>query len=219
MKRKIVVVFSGGIDSTVTLATYLAMGAEVAAISFDYGQRHTRELRSAETIARTLGVVHEIVDLSELARLFNRNALTGGAPVPHGHYTDDSMMKTVVPNRNMLMATIAASWAIKLDASAIALGVHAGDHTIYPDCRPAFIDFLASAIQMGNWTRIGVLTPFINSSKTEIVRLGKALNAPLALTWSCYEGNSLHCGQCGTCVERKEAFQLAGVEDPTEYAP
>ena len=217
MKRT-VLIHSGGIDSTVLLGHLLAEGREVFALSVDYGQRHRRELEAAMRICAHYGVKHQVADLRALAPLFGANALTDShVAVPEGHYEEASMKATVVPNRNMLLIAVAASWAMSLKASSVAYGAHGGDHAIYPDCRPVFADALDKAIRLADWHEVSLERPFVGMDKTGIVRRGVALRVPLELTWSCYVGGDQHCGKCGTCVERKEAFVQAGVKDPTDY--
>ena len=217
MKRS-VLIHSGGIDSTVLLAHLLATGREVFALSVDYGQRHRREIEAAKTICAHYGVKHQVADLRALAPLFGANALTDNAvAVPEGHYEELSMKATVVPNRNMLLISVATAWAISLKASSVAYGAHGGDHAIYPDCRPVFADALDKAMRLADWHEISLERPFVGMDKAAIVRRGTELKVPLALTWSCYVGGAKHCGRCGTCVERKEAFKNAGVIDPTDY--
>jgi 7-cyano-7-deazaguanine synthase len=217
MKRT-VLIHSGGIDSTVLLAHLLAEGREVHALSVDYGQRHRRELDAAREICLHYKVPHRIADLRALGPLFGANALTDGSvAVPEGHYEEEGMKATVVPNRNMLLIAVAASWAMSLKASSVAYGAHGGDHAIYPDCRPAFAEALDKAIRLADWHEVSLERPFVGLDKTAIVRRGAELGVPFALTWSCYVGGARHCGRCGTCVERKEAFQRAGVPDPTDY--
>ncbi|MGQ7847472.1 7-cyano-7-deazaguanine synthase QueC [Granulosicoccus sp. 3-233] len=217
---KTLVICSGGLDS-VTLAWKVAAEADLAGlISFNYGQRHLRELDCAALCARQLGVPHDIVDLRALAALLPGSALTDDqVDVPHGHYQEESMRSTVVPNRNPIMMTIAFGTASARDIDAVALAVHGGDHFIYPDCRPGFIyafaDMQKQALDGVHCPRLQA--PFVNGSKADIVRIGSALDVPFADTWSCYEGNDRHCGRCGTCVERREAFMLAQVPDPTDY--
>lgn len=215
------VICSGGLDS-VTLAWQVAREATLSGlISFNYGQRHLKELDAAAVCAQQLGVPHDIVDLCALAALLPGSALTDDAvDVPHGHYQEESMRATVVPNRNPIMMSIAFGAASARELDAVALAVHGGDHFIYPDCRPAFIDAFA---EMERQALDGVHSPvlqapFVNNSKADIVRAGAVLGVPFAETWSCYAGDDIHCGRCGTCVERREAFQLAEVADPTEYA-
>lgn len=225
--QRVVVVLSGGMDSAVLLAFYGALKYEVHAISFDYGQRHARELESAKAVAHFgKAASHEVVDLSSLRGLFKGSSQTDSSvPVPHGHYTAETMKKTVVPNRNMIMISIAAAHAIALKAETVAFGAHNGDHAIYPDCRPDFVRGLAKALMLADWSPARLAAPFVDMTKAQICALGGALKVDFAETWSCYDpqpvsdGRVVHCGKCGTCVERREAFELAGLPDPTEYAP
>ena len=218
---KAVVVLSGGMDSVTALYKARADGYECHAISFNYGQRHKKELNFAQQICANLGISHQIVDLSNLTSLISNSALTGDIAVPEGHYAADNMKLTVVPNRNMIMYSIAIGYAVNIKAKAIFVGVHAGDHFIYPDCRPQFIEALDVAAIIGNDgfadKRFRVIAPFLHVSKADIVGIGTKLQVPYELTWSCYKGGDKHCGKCGTCVERKEAFELAKVKDPTVY--
>lgn len=217
---KTVAIFSGGLDSTVLLRQLKAEGNEVLALSIDYGQRHRRELEHARRIAAAEEVEWQLADLSAIRPLLAGSSQTSDdVPVPHGHYEAESMKQTVVPNRNMIMLAVAAGWAISRRADRIAYGAHAGDHTIYPDCRPEFAAALGKAIALADWHAVALYCPFIEMTKVDIVRLGVTLAVDFAATWSCYEGGDLHCGRCGTCVERREAFARAGVIDPTVYAP
>lgn len=221
--RTAVTVLSGGVDSTVLAYDLHAKDWRVRPVSFDYGQRHARELFAARRIADRLGLPHEIIDLRSVGRLLNGSALTDSTvEVPSGHYTDVSMRSTVVANRNAIFTSVAVGMAVAEAAAAVALGIHAGDHPIYPDCRP---EFVAAAEQLALVANEGfvvegfqLLTPWLYRSKADIVRRGAELSVPFADTWSCYRGEERHCGRCGTCVERREAFELAGVTDPTEYA-
>jgi 7-cyano-7-deazaguanine synthase len=220
-KKKTVALLSGGMDSATLIYTLIHDGWEVDTLSVDYGQRHVKELQAASAIAAFAGVRYTRVDLSILRPLISASALTGEAAVPHGHYAEESMRITVVPNRNMMMLAVAGAVAVSRGAQAIATAVHAGDHFIYPDCRPAFADAMRVALRCGTegFGDIDLMTPFIGISKTDIARRGADLGVPFALTWSCYEGKEVHCGRCGTCVERREAFEQAGIVDPTLYAP
>lgn len=215
---RILVTLSGGMDSAV-LAAYLSQTVEVITISIDYGQRHRKELDCAAEVALFLGLKSSRIDLSGLGSAYPANALTGSLPVPDGHYAAESMRATVVPNRNMILLAVAAGAAISEDCGAIAYGAHAGDHAIYPDCRPAFADAMGEALSVCHYSPIQFLRPFIGITKADIVTLGDSLGVPFALTWSCYRGGEIHCGSCGTCVERREAFILAEVSDPTTYDP
>lgn len=210
---RVVVCLSGGLDSTVLLMHHLAAGDQVHAISFDYGQRHRRELKAAEAVADSYSVPLTVVRV-DLAAV-STSALTGHGDIPHGHYEHDSMKQTVVPSRNSTFVCIASALALSQGFDAVSIAAHAGDHAIYPDCRPVWIDAMAQAVRLGNWDaeRFQLLAPFATMSKADIVRLGAQIGAPFGLTWSCYEGGTIHCGCCGTCVERREAFEIAGVQD------
>lgn len=208
-----ILVYSGGLDSTVLLYAYKA---EIkACLSFDYGSRHNeRESDCAAENCRRLGIPRHVVELPFIGDLFKSSILKGGEAVPHGHYTEESMKSTVVPFRNGIMLAIAAGYAESVGAKRIAIANHAGDHAIYPDCRPEFIDSMRDAIQMGTWESVYIFAPFTDKTKREIACMGKGAGVDYSLTYSCYEGGQTHCGECGTCVERKEA--LVGF-DPTSY--
>jgi 7-cyano-7-deazaguanine synthase len=214
----VIVLHSGGIDSTTLLYTLRAQGHAVRGISFDYGQRHRRELIAAGQICTNLGIEHRVADLATLRPLLAGSALTDDIPIPTGHYTAESMKVTVVPNRNMIMLSVAIGWAVSVSAEAVAYAAHAGDHAIYPDCRPEFAEAMDAAAALCDWRPIRLLRPFVALSKTDILRRGHELGVPFELTWSCYQGGDQHCGRCGTCTERREAFRLAGIPDPTLYS-
>ncbi|WP_114948623.1 7-cyano-7-deazaguanine synthase QueC [Microvirga calopogonii] len=216
---KTLVVCSGGLDS-VTLAHKVAAEQTLTRlVSFDYGQRHRKELASAHACAVRLSVPHDIIDISAVGRLLTGSALTSGEAVPEGHYAEDTMRITVVPNRNAIMLAIAFGVAAAEQAEAVAAAVHGGDHFIYPDCRPDFVESFETMQRhaLEGLADITLYTPFVRQSKADIVREGARLGVPFADTWSCYQGGERHCGRCGTCVERREAFELAGVDDPTPY--
>lgn len=220
MSRAIAII-SGGLDS-VTLAYLLhAEGYELHLLSFDYGQRHKKEIAFAELCAKRLRADFDVVDLSSITRFLKGSALTDAIPVPDGHYAASTMAITVVPNRNAMMLSVAYAVAVAEQAKVVAFGVHAGDHFIYPDCRPTFIAAFDAmqrvAVEGFGDPQMRLEAPFMHMSKDQIVRLGTSLQVPYSDTWSCYKGGDKHCGTCGTCVERKEAFELAGVIDPTEY--
>lgn len=216
---KTLCLLSGGMDSTVLLWWCKRYHQNVEALSFDYGQRHVVELTRASRIAELAGVPHHRADLSKVGRMLKGSALTDpDVPVPEGHYEDESMKTTVVPNRNMILISVAAGVAIANDLEAVAYAAHAGDHAVYPDCRPEFANLLSACLAHCSYTPIRLLHPFVDNTKAEVCSLGADFGAPLELTWSCYQGGPKHCGKCGTCVERREAFQLCGFEDLTEYA-
>lgn len=214
-----VAVYSGGMDSTVMLYRMRELGVALkGALSVNYGQKHVKELQVASQVCRELGVSHRVVDLSGLQELFGRSSLTNaGEAVPEGHYEQERMKSTVVPNRNMILLATATAWAVSLEAEAVAYAAHGGDHAIYPDCREAFAEALDRAIRLCDWREVFLYRPFVTWSKAAIVAEGSRLRAPLERTWSCYKGGERHCGRCGTCVERREAFYLSGVTDGTVY--
>ncbi|MBB0243029.1 7-cyano-7-deazaguanine synthase QueC [Streptomyces alkaliphilus] len=221
--RHAVLIFSGGLDSAVTAYKLCDEGVAVSLLSFNYGQRHVKELAHAANLADLLGVSHDIVDLTSLGRILAGSALTDPAiDVPHGHYRAETMRSTVVPNRNAIMLEIAAGAAVAAGADAVAFGAHSGDHAVYPDCRPEFFTLIEASMKAGNEGHVvadfQLIAPFLKLTKADIVREGARLSVPFELTWSCYEGGETHCGACGTCVERREAFNEAGVADPTRYA-
>lgn len=211
------VVLSGGMDSTTALALTMAripdFGGEVRAVTFNYGQRHDREIDAARMIADHYAVPLRVVDLRGIIDPAV-SSLTGGGDIPEGHYAEDNMASTVVHGRNLLFASAALS--VAGPESTIVLGVHAGDHHVYPDCRPEFWASFSTLARTAY--AVEVDTPLLHDTKADIAQKGRSLGAPLPLSWSCYKGGEVHCGRCGTCVERAEAFHLAGVTDPTEYA-
>ena len=212
------VLFSGGLDSTV-LATQMKHEAkETRLLSIDYGQRHAKELDHSQKVADHLGLAHEILKLPQLGQILGGSSLTDKSiSLPEGHYAEESMKSTVVPNRNMILLALAGGHALSLGFDTIAYAAHAGDHTIYPDCRPEFADAMDKALGLADWKDLNLHRPYVEMTKSDLVSRGDQLGAPLHLTWSCYAGGEIHCGKCGTCVERKEAFELAKIPDPTKY--
>jgi 7-cyano-7-deazaguanine synthase len=219
---KTVVSLSGGLDSTVLAAYLLNTGHDVRAVSFTYGQRHARaELAAATAVAEHLSIPHAILSLEGITSQMDpaSSQLLVANPaqsVPEGHYAAATMAATVVPGRNLLMIAAAAAYAASHGADAVALAAHAGDHPVYPDCRPPFLMAAGAALALGY--DMNLLFPFADRTKTGIVITGAAIKAPMHLTWSCYNGGPQHCGRCGTCVERYEAFRESGFCDPTTYA-
>lgn len=221
-----IVVLSGGMDSTAALC-FVANEhpGEVKAVSFNYGQRHVKEILAAQKICNEMDIQHKIIDLRSVNDLLAGSALTDETvEVPEGHYEEATMRATVVPNRNSIMLNIAAAWAVSEGATRVVTGVHAGDHAVYPDCRPEFIDALNDLLMVANdgFINVGfrVYAPWIGCTKTDIILTCEdefSLDVPWHLTWTCYKGGDKHCGRCSTCVERLEAFDLAGHEDPVEY--
>ncbi|MGI8603688.1 MAG: 7-cyano-7-deazaguanine synthase QueC [Verrucomicrobiales bacterium] len=216
---KVVVLVSGGMDSVTALYDAAAGHEVVAALSFDYGAKHNhRELPCAAWHAAHLGVAHRVVSLNFVEKLFRSDLLRTGGDIPDGHYEDASMKRTVVPFRNGIMLAVAAGFAESIDAKALVIAAHAGDHAIYPDCREEFLAPMAEAISTGTYAKLALLRPFISMTKSQIVERGRRLAVDFFRTWSCYKGGESHCGKCGTCVERREAFAKARVADPTVYA-
>lgn len=220
------VLLSGGMDSATALMKEVTENGVVSAVSILYGQRHEKEINAARMLVAYLRQInsdsigkHYILDLTGALDAFRGSALTSpNVQVPEGHYEDASMKKTVVPNRNMILLSLAAGTAIAGGHPKVIYGAHAGDHAIYPDCRPEFFNLVGKTVKAGNYEQIELEAPFIKKSKADIVKIGSGLNTPYQLTWSCYKGKTRHCGRCGTCTERKEAFELAGIPDPVEYA-
>lgn len=215
--RKFVLVHSGGLDSTVLLAALINLEYDVHCIGFNYGSKHAeKELEASVDICLFYGINRVEVSLP-LGGLLKSNLLKDGGEIPDGHYEAESMKQTVVPFRNGIMAAIAAGYAESIDCEAVAFGVHSGDHHIYPDCRPGFLRSMSDAMCAGTEKHITLFAPFYNFTKETIVSEGHKYGVPFELTWTCYKGKEIHCGVCGSCTERKEAFVKAGVTDPTEY--
>lgn len=212
---------SGGLDSCALLWHLKDQGFDVLCVNVDYGQRHEVEMFFAKRIAAMSGSNILTLDLSSLKSIFRGCLAHPSMAVPRGHYQDESMKATVVPNRNMILLSIITAIAASEKREVVSYAAHAGDHAIYPDCRPEFVDAIGRAIGLCDWHSPRLYTPFIHKTKADIVRIGCGLGAPLDQTWSCYEGDQdgsgRHCGACGACVERREAFLLAGVEDATSY--
>jgi len=217
---KVVTLVSGGMDSVTALYDAAAQGHDViSGLSFDYGSKHNhREIPMARWHCNQLGIDHRVVTLAFIDELFESHLLKSGGDIPEGHYEAENMKQTVVPFRNGIMLSIGAGYAESLGGEGLVIAAHSGDHAIYPDCREEFLRPMADAISAGSYQQIQVLRPFIQFRKEDIARRGAELEVDFRQTWSCYKGGELHCGKCGTCVERKEAFQLAGMEDPTDYS-
>jgi len=216
---KVVVLCSGGMDSVTALHWARRHHEVVATVSFDYGSKHNpRELPFAAEHAAALGIRHEEVSLRFMDRLFTSDLLSSGGKIPDGHYEELTMKQTVVPFRNAIMLSVAAGFAESVEAEGLVIAAHGGDHAIYPDCREEFMRAMGEAMRTGTYAGLQLLRPFISMSKGEIAGLGASLGVDYRRTWSCYKGGPVHCGTCGTCVERREAFLQAGVPDPTDYA-
>jgi 7-cyano-7-deazaguanine synthase len=215
---KVCVLLSGGMDSVAAFYEVLTRHEVVACLSFDYGAKHNaREIPFAALHASRHGVHHEVIPLDFINRLFKSDLLQSGGEIPDGHYAQETMKQTVVPFRNGIMLAIAAGYAESLGAEGLVIAAHSGDHAIYPDCREPFMQAMATAMGEGTYARVQLLRPFIAMDKTRIALRGSELGVDFSETWSCYKGREVHCGVCGTCVERREAFLLAKLPDPTRY--
>jgi 7-cyano-7-deazaguanine synthase len=216
---KVVVLCSGGMDSVTALHWARREHAVVAVVSFDYGAKHNhREIPFAAEHAKKLGAHHEVIALDFVNRLFASDLLKSGGEIPEGHYAAENMKQTVVPFRNAIMLSVACGFTESRGAEGLVIAAHSGDHAIYPDCREDFMRALGDAMRLGTYAGVKLLRPFIALNKGQIAAEGAKLGVDFARTWSCYKGGAVHCGKCGTCVERREAFALAGLPDPTEYA-
>jgi 7-cyano-7-deazaguanine synthase len=214
--KKVVVSLSGGLDSATLLATAIAEGNEVQAVGFLYGSNHNRwEIQSATKLAEHYKIPFELIDVQRVFMGFKSNLL--GGTIPEGHYEDESMKLTVVPGRNIIFASILAGYACSQEIEEVWLGIHAGDHAIYPDCRPDFYNNMARAVHAGTDGGVKLESPFLFLTKEHIVKRGLELGVPYELTRTCYKSQQLACGKCGSCVERLEAFEKNGVIDPIEY--
>lgn len=210
------IVLSGGMDSVTMLYDYRERIA--CAVSFHYGSNHNdKELALAAMHCERLGIPHRVIRLDFIHDLFHSSLLSGAEAIPEGHYADENMRSTVVPFRNGIMLSVAAGLAEDAGLRYIMLANHGGDHTIYPDCRPAFVEAMSAATKAGTYAEVEVFAPYTEITKADIARRGKLLGLNYAETWSCYKGGDKHCGCCGTCVERREALRSAGIADPTDY--
>ncbi|GAA0845714.1 7-cyano-7-deazaguanine synthase QueC [Marinobacter szutsaonensis] len=217
MTETVVVIYSGGMDSFTLLHLARARGYKVHALSFNYGQRHVRELDCARQVCADLGIPHKEIDIRAMSEVMSGSSLTSDIEVPEGHYEEDSMKATVVPNRNMILLSLATGYAVTAGASAVWFGAHGGDHAIYPDCRPEFVEKMDAVCRVANYEPVGIEAPLIRMDKGEILAEGLKLGLDYSQTWTCYNGRDKACGRCGSCVERLEAFAANGVTDPLEY--
>lgn len=209
-------VLSGGMDSVTMLHEFHERIA--LAVTFDYGSNHgAREMKMAQLHCQRLGIPHKVISLPFIHEMFHSSLLEGADAIPEGHYADENMRSTVVPFRNGIMLSIAVGIAESHNLKRVLIANHGGDHAIYPDCRPEFIAAINKAAQAGTYIGVAVEAPYTLWRKQDIALRGHELGVNYAETWSCYKGREKHCGTCGTCRERKEAFLLAGLEDPTEY--
>ncbi len=217
MAEKVVVIYSGGMDSFTVLNKAVNDGFDVYALSFDYGQRHVKELEYAANVCKQLNIHHKIVDISAINSIISGSSLTDDIDVPEGHYESENMKQTVVPNRNMILLSLAVGYAVSLEANKVYYGAHSGDHAIYPDCRPEFVQKMQDVCAIANYEAVDIVVPYLNDDKIEILADGLKMGLDYALTWTCYNGREKACGKCGACQERLEAFKLNNATDPLSY--
>lgn len=216
MKKDAVIILSGGMDSVTMLYDYQERIA--VAISFDYGSNHNaKEIPFAQLHCRRLGIEHLVIPLEFIHRYFDSSLLQGAEAIPEGHYAADNMKSTVVPFRNAIMLSVAVGLAESRHLNYVMMANHGGDHTIYPDCRPEFVKAFSDASVAGTYEKVEVWAPYTTLTKVDIAKRGKELGIDYSETWSCYKGGDVHCGRCGTCMERKEALEQAGIVDHTAY--
>jgi len=216
---KIVQALSGGMDSTTVLGRLLADGHEVHCLNFTYGSKHNQyECAAAKNVAQHYNVPYQLIDLSTAFSGFKSNLLKTGGEIPEGHYEQENMVLTVVPGRNTIFAAILMGYAESIGAERIALGVHQGDHAIYPDCRLEYIQALDALVKLATEGKVQVATPYLHTDKIGIINDGMTINVPYHLTRTCYKDESISCGRCGSCTERIEGFQKNGIKDPIEYS-
>ncbi|WP_159820653.1 7-cyano-7-deazaguanine synthase QueC [Colwellia sp. 20A7] len=215
--EKVVVIYSGGMDSFTVLNRALKDGKEVFALSFDYGQRHVKELECASKVCNSLGVKHKVIDISSINQLLAGSSLTDDIDIPEGHYEAENMKSTVVPNRNMILLSLAVGYAVSVGAAQVYYGAHSGDHTIYPDCRPEFVQKMNDVCLIANYESVEIFSPYLTVDKSAILSDGISMGLDYSDTWTCYNGREKACGKCGACEERLEAFSDNNVVDPIEY--
>jgi len=219
MANKVVVVYSGGMDSYTVLHNAIASGADVHALSFNYGQKHDKELVIAAQVCLELNISHKVVDITAINSLMAGSSLTIDSEddIPEGDYENANMKSTVVPNRNMVLISMAIAYAVSLEADKVYYGAHAGDHDIYPDCRPEFVEAMNAVSLIANYQAVEIIAPFLKSSKADILAAGIKMGLDYSKTWTCYNGREKACGKCGSCLERLESFTKHGLTDPISY--
>lgn len=217
--KKVLVILSGGLDSTTLLYDMVHQGYEVEAVSFFYKQRHSKELDFARRTTEKLNIPHRLIDISFMSDMLSKTSLIAknNIDIPEGDYREESMKSTVVPARNLIMSSIAISLASEIQAHKVAIGVHSGDHDIYPDCRPEFIEKLNEVAKIADYWKVEIIAPYVDMSKGDIVRRGLEIGADYSDAWTCYKGKEKACGACGSCIERLEAFEDNNAVDPIEY--
>jgi 7-cyano-7-deazaguanine synthase len=216
-KQKAVVIYSGGMDSFTLLNKVVKEGYDVFPLTFNYGQKHVKEVEAAKTVCTQLNLPLKILDISAINALMQSSSLVGSEDIPEGHYESENMRSTVVPNRNMILLSLAIAYGVDIKAGKVYYGAHAGDHAIYPDCRPEFVHAMNEVAGIANYEHVTIETPYLNSSKGEILKDGLSMGLTYEHTWTCYNGREKACGKCGACVERLEAFADNQICDPVEY--
>ena len=217
MVQKAVIIVSGGMDSVTLLYDKLAKGFDIHVLTFDYGQKHAKEIECATKVCKAIKIPQTVINMKFFSDIATSSLTTKDAEVPEGNYDDENMKQTVVPNRNMVMLAIAAAFAISNKRDYLFYGAHSGDHAIYPDCRPPFIQAMKNAFNLCDWNRVRLEVPYLRMNKADILNIGIPLGVPYQDTWTCYKGGKEACGVCGSCTERLEAFATVGVEDPLVY--
>ena len=214
--RNSLIALSGGVDSTTLLYEYRE---EVAcAVGFDYGSKHNaQELAAAKAICRELEIPYLIIPLAFIEEYFRSDLLLSGGEMQLGDYSEENISSTVVPFRNGIMLSVLAGLAESRNLQQVLIANHFGDHAIYPDCRESFVTPMGEAITAGTSNGVKLVAPYTKLTKAEIVARGTRLGVPYGKTYSCYQGGERHCGRCGTCRERHDAFVANGLEDPTLY--
>lgn len=215
--QKAVVIYSGGMDSFTILNKAKAEGLDLYALTFDYGQKHSKEIQYAIDVCNELDIKHKIIDITAINQLLQSSSLTSNIEIPEGHYEAENMKSTVVPNRNMILLSLAIGYAVDIGAEKVYYGAHSGDHAIYPDCRPEFVLAMNDVAKLANYEPVDIVTPYLNSSKSEILADGISMGLDYGKSWTCYNGRDKACGKCGSCVERLEAFENNQIVDPIAY--
>ncbi len=217
MTEKVVVIYSGGMDSFTVLNRARKDGKEVFALTFDYGQKHIKEIDYAKRVCAELNIEHKVIDISAINQLLAGSSLTDDIDIPEGHYEEESMKSTVVPNRNMILLSLAVGYAVSKGASKVYYGAHSGDHAIYPDCRPEFVEKMSDVCQIANYEPVTIYCPYLDQTKIDILTDGLKMGLDYGKSWTCYNGREKACGKCGACQERLEAFRDNNAVDPLSY--
>ena len=218
MSKKVVVIYSGGMDSYTVLHKAIEEGLTPFALTFDYGQRHVKEITVASKVCSELAIHHKVIDITAINQLIGGSSLTDSSiDVALGHYQNDNMKSTVVPNRNMILLSMAIGYAVSIGAEKVYYGAHSGDHEIYPDCRPIFVEKMNEVASVANYEHTEIYSPYLNSNKIGILKDGLRMGLDYSKTWTCYNGRDKACGKCGSCVERLEAFEKNNLTDPIPY--